>query len=104
MNSYVKKPHFTQNMNYYELRIYEQICNKISLHNNKTVTCNILVSESFACTTEVSWQLSDLPAEIEGKLSTASYKNPKWHTDVDKQNPSAISCKISQTQYLYLKL
>ena len=62
------------------------------------------MSESSACTTQVSPQLADLPADIEGKLSTTSYENPKWHTDVDKHDPSAISCKISQTQYLSLKL
>ena len=26
-----------------------------------------------------------------------------WHTDFCKQDPSATSCKISQTQYLCLK-
>ena len=72
-------------MNYYELRIYEEICKKISLQYKKTVTCNISVSEYSGCTTPVSPQLSDLPADIEAKLSTRLYENPKWHTDVDKQ-------------------
>ena len=104
MNTYVKKTHFTQNMNYYELRIYEEICKKISLQYKKTVTCNISMSESSGCTTPLSPQLSGLPADIEGKLSTTLYENPKWHIDVDKQHTSAISCKVSQTQYLSQKL
>ena len=98
-----KKPHFTQNMNYYELRIYDQICKKISFQYHKTVTCNISVSESSTSAIQISTQLSDLPPEIEGKLSAISYENPKWHTDVNKQDPSTTSCKISQTQYLCLK-
>ena len=53
----------------------------------------------------ISGQLADLPAEIAEKLSKTSYENKKkWHIDVDKEDPSAISCKISQTQYLCLKL
>ena len=104
MNIYVKKPHFTQNMNYDELRLYEEICKKISLQYQKTVTCNISVSESSGCTTPVSPQVSDLPADIVRKLSTTLYENPRWHTNVDKQHTSAISCKISQTQYLSQKL
>ena len=100
MNIYVKKPQFTQNMNYDELRIYEEISKKISLQYQKTVTYNISVSESSGCTTPVSQKLSDLPADIERNLSMTSYENPTWHTDVDTQHPSAISCKISQTQYL----
>ena len=47
--------------------------------------------------------MSDLPPEIESKLSSITYDNQTWHTDVNKQDPSAISCKISQTQYLCLK-
>ena len=43
---------------------------KKSLQYKKTVTCNISVSESFGCTTPASPQLSDLPADIEAKLST----------------------------------
>ena len=62
------------------------------------------MSESSTCTTEVSQQLSDLPPEMEERLSTTSFKIPKWHRDVDKQDPSVISCKICQTQYLCLKL
>ena len=61
------------------------------------------MSESSASATQVSLQLSDLPSEIESKLSVISYENPKWHTDVDEQDPSATSCKIFQTQYLCLK-
>ena len=67
--------------------------------------CNISVSESSLCTREISGQLADFPAEITEKLSKTSYENKKkWHTDVDKQDPSAISCKVPQTQYLCLKL
>ena len=62
----------TQNMNNYELRIYEQICKKISLQYHKTVTCNISVSESSASAIHVSAELSDLPPEIEAKLSSIS--------------------------------
>ena len=91
-------------MNYYELRIYEQICKNISLQYQETVTCNISVSESSRCTTPVSEQVSHLPADIDRKLSMTSYENPTWHKDVDKQQTSVISCKISPTQYLSQKL
>ena len=90
-------------MNYYELRIYEQICKKISFQYHKTVTCNISVSESSASATHVSAPPSDLPPEIESKLSLMSYDNAIWHTDFNKQDLSATSCKISQTQYQCLK-
>ena len=53
------------------------------------------MSESSGCTTLVSPQVSDVPADIVRKLSATSYENPTWHTDVDKQHTSAISCKIS---------
>ena len=59
------------------------------------------MSGSSVCTREVSGQLEDLHAEIAEKVSKTSYKNEKWHTDGD---PSAISFKISQTQYICLKL
>ena len=62
------------------------------------------MSESSGCTTPVSQQVSDLPADIERKLSMTLYENLTWHADVDKQYTSAISCKISQTQYLSQKL
>ena len=103
MNKCVKKLHFTQNMNYYELRIYEQICKKISFQYHKTVTCNISVSQWSASVTHVSAPPSDLPPAIENKLSSVSYDNETSHTDFYKQDPSATSCKISQTQYLCLK-
>ena len=99
-NIYVKKPHFTQNINYNELRIYEEMSKKISLQYQKMITCNISVSESSGCITPVNQQVSELPADIEKKLSMTSYENPSWHTDADKQHTSAISCKISQMQYL----
>ena len=103
MNKYVKKPHITQNMNYYELRIHEKYVKKISFQYHKTVTCNISVSESSASAMHVSAQLSDLPLEIESKVSSNSYDNPTWHTDVNKQDPSATLINIPQTQYLCLK-
>ena len=62
------------------------------------------MSEASVCIREVTGQLADLHAEIAEILSKTSYENKKWHTDVDKEDPSAISCKISQTQYLCLKL
>ena len=91
-------------MNYNELRIYEEICKETSLQYQKNVTCNISVSELSGCTTPVSQQVSDLPADIQRKLSMTLYENPTWHTHMDKQHTSAISCKISQTQYLSWKL
>ena len=96
MNKYVNKPDFTHNMNYYHLNIYEQICNKISFQDHKTVTCNISVSQSSASITHVSAPPSDLPPEIQSKLSI-SYDSATWHTDFYKKDPSATSCKISQT-------
>ena len=62
------------------------------------------MTESSGCITRVSPEVLDVPAAIERKLSTTSFENPTWHIDVDKQHTSAISCKISQTQYLSLKL
>ena len=53
---------------------------------------------------EVHPQVSDVPIDIGTKLSTTSLENPTWHTDVDKQYTSAISCNIFQTQYECQKL
>ena len=53
---------------------------------------------------EVHPEVSDVPVDIGTKLSTTSLENPTWHTDVDKQYTSVISCNISQTQYLCQKL
>ena len=115
----------SQNISYHKWNIYEHICKntsfnhkyellwvkniyiniqKISLKYEKTVTHNISVSESSGCTTQVSLEVSDGPAEIARKLSTTSFENPTWHTDVDKQHTSAISCNISLTQCLLQKL
>ena len=44
----------------------------------------------------------DLPPAIESKISSVSYDNAPWHTDVCKQDASATSCKIFQTLYLCL--
>ena len=61
------------------------------------------MSESSVCTKVGTGQPADLPAEIVEKLTKTSYDNDKWHTDVDKEDPTAITCKISQTQYLFQK-
>ena len=53
---------------------------------------------------EVHPKVSDVPVDTATKLSTTSLENPTWHTDVDKQYTSTISCNISQTQYLCQKL
>ena len=52
---------------------------------------------------EVHPEVSDVPVDTATKLSTTSLENPTWHTDVDKQYTSMISCNISQTQYLCSK-
>ena len=80
-------------MNYYELRIYKDRYKKISLQCHKTVTCNISVSESAQCMMEVDKE--DVPVDIGRKLSKTSLGNLMWHTDVDKQCTTAISCNIS---------
>ena len=67
----------------------------MSLQYYKTVRCNISVSESFGFTMPVDPEVSDVPVDIARKLSTRSFKNPTWHTDVDKQYTTAISCNIS---------
>ena len=84
MNIYIKTHHFTKSMNYYELRIYKDIYKKISVKYYKTVTCNISVSESFGCTMPGSPEVSDVPVDIARKLSTRSFENLTWHTDLDK--------------------
>ena len=71
---------------------------------DKTVTCNISVSESSRCTMEVHPEVSDVPVDTATKLSTASLENPTWHTYVNKLYTSMISCNISQTQYSCQKL
>ena len=53
---------------------------------------------------EVHQEVSDLSVDIGIKLSTTSLENPTWHTDIDKQYTTVISCNISQTQYLCQKL
>ena len=70
----------------------------------RKLTCNISVTESSGCITQVSPEVLDVPADIERKLSTTLFENPTWNIDVDKQHASAISCNISQTQYLSHKL
>ena len=103
-NRYVKRHHSIKSMNYYQLRIYKDIDKKISPQYDKTVTCNISVSESSQCTMEFHPEVSDVPVDIGTKLSITSLENPTWHTDVDKQYTSAMSCNISQSQYLCQKL
>ena len=53
---------------------------------------------------EAQKEVSDVLVNIGTKLSATSLENPMWHTDVDKQYTTAISCNISQTQYLCKKL
>ena len=76
---------------------------EIALQYEKSVTWNISVSASSQCMMEVQKELSDVPVGIGTKLST-SLENPMWHTDVDKQYTTVISCNISHTQYLCQKL
>ena len=103
-NIYVKRHHFTKSMNYYELRIYKDIYKKFALQYDKSVTCNISVSQSSQCMMEFQKEVSDVPVDIATKLSTTSLENPMLHTDVDKQYTTATSCNISQTQYICQKL
>ena len=70
----------------------------------KTATCNISVSESSGCTMEAHQEVSDLPVDIGTKLLTTSLENHNWYTDMGKQYTAAISCNISQIQYLFQKL
>ena len=42
----------------------------------------------------------DLPPSIQSKVSSESYKNTRWHSDISTQDPSTTSCKILQTLYL----
>ena len=46
----------------------------------------------------------EVPVEIGKKLSRTSLENVTWHSDVDKQYTTAISCNISETQYFCQKL
>ena len=55
-----------------------------------------------AYTVDESSKQIDLPPGIESKISTVSCESATWHTDYDKQDASATSCKIFQTLYLYL--
>ena len=63
-----KKTSFHKSINYFELRIYKDISKKFHCNMKKTVTCNILVSESSGCTMEVNQQVSDLPLDIGMKI------------------------------------
>ena len=55
-----------------------------------------------AYTVDESFTQIDLPPGIERKISTVSCDSATWHTDYNKQDASATSCKIWQTLYLYL--
>ena len=70
----------------------------------KTVTCNISVCTLSECTIEVDKDVLHVPVEIGKKLSRTSLDNATWHTDVDKQYTTTISCNISETQYFCQKL
>ena len=71
---------------------------------HKTVTCNISVCTSSECTMEADKDVLYVPVEIGKKLSRTSLDNATWHTDVDQQYTTAISCNISETQYFCQKL
>ena len=91
----------------YELLSFKRYINKyvkqISFLYNKTVTFNISVSQSSSSLTHGTAAPLDLPPAIQSKISSTSYDNATWHTDFFKQDPSATSCKISQTWYVCLK-
>ena len=61
------------------------------------------MTEPSGSITWVSPEVSDVLADIARKLSTTSFENLTWHIDVDKQHTCAMSCNISQTQYLSQK-
>ena len=42
----------------------------------------------------------DLPPTIQSKISTVSYDNTRWHSDICTQDASATSCKIFHSRYL----
>ena len=44
---------------------------------------------------EVDKEVLDEPVDVGRKLPRTSLENPTWHTDVDKQYTTAISCNIS---------
>ena len=44
----------------------------------------------------------DFSPALESKLSTVSCDNAIWHTNYEKPDASATSCKIFQTLYLCL--
>ena len=45
---------------------------------------------------------ADFPPGIEMKISNVPLDSATWHTDNNKQDKSATSCKIFQTLYLCL--
>ena len=55
-----------------------------------------------AYTVNESFTQIDLPPRIQREISTVSCDSATWHTDDNKQDASATSCKICQTLYLYL--
>ena len=65
---------------------------------------NISVSQSSSSLTHGTAAPSDLPPAIHSKISSTSYDNATWHTDFFKQNPSATSCRVYQTQNIHLKV
>ena len=53
-----------------------------------------------AYTVDESFIQTDLHPGMERKISTVSCDSAAWHTDYNKQDASATSCKICQTLYL----
>ena len=80
------------------------MCKKLSCQYLKPATFNISVSQSSEPQTHGTATPSDLSPAIQIKICSVSYDNATWHTDFFKQDPSAMLCKICQTQYLCLKV
>ena len=65
---------------------------------------NISVNQSPSTLTHGTVAPSDLCPAIQSMIYPPSYDNAKWHTGFFKWDPSDTSCKITQTQYLCLKV
>ena len=70
-----------------------------TMDQQASVSC---AASNDAYTVNESFTQIDLPPRIQRKISTVSYDSATWHTDDNKQDASATSCKICQTLYLYL--
>ena len=70
-----------------------------TMDQQASVSC---AASNDAYTVHESFTQIDLPPRIQRKISTVSCDSATWHTDENKQDASATSCKICQTLYLYL--